>query len=46
MNKSIKASIAAFVASVALVIACTTPALAYEQVEDTVSYGHGYNNAE
>lgn len=46
MAKSFKACAAAFAASVALLFACASPALAYEQVEDTVSYGHGYNSAE
>lgn len=46
MAKSAKACLAAFVASLALVLVCASPALAYEQAEDTVSYGHGYNDAQ
>lgn len=41
----IKRLAASALASVALVAACAAPAFAYEQVEDTVSYGHGYNDA-
>lgn len=41
---SIKAKLAAVLASVALAASMAVPAFAYEQVEDTVSYGHGYND--
>ena len=42
---SIKAKLTAVLASVALAASLSVPAFAYEQVEDTVSYGHGYNDA-
>ena len=42
---SIKAKLTAILASVALAASLSVPAFAYEQVEDTVSYGHGYNDA-
>ena len=41
---SIKAKLAAVLASVALAASMAVPAFAYEQVEDTVSYGHGYSD--
>ena len=41
----IKAKLIAVLASVALAASMAVPAFAYEQVEDTVSYGHGYNDA-
>ena len=40
-----KAKLTAVLASVALAASLSVPAFAYEQVEDTVSYGHGYNDA-
>lgn len=42
---SIKAKLTAVLASAALAASMAVPAFAYEQVEDTVSYGHGYNDA-
>ena len=42
---SIKAKLTAVLASVALAVSLSVPAFAYEQVEDVVSYGHGYNDA-
>ena len=42
---STKAKLAAVLASVALAVSLSVPAFAYEQVEDAVSYGHGYNDA-
>ena len=42
---SFKAKLTAVLASVALAASMSVPAFAYEQVEDTVSYGHGYNDA-
>ena len=41
---SIKAKLTAVLASVALAASMAVPAFAYEQVEDTVSYGHGYSD--
>ena len=38
---SIKAKLTAVLASVALAASLSVPAFAYEQVEDTVSNGHG-----
>lgn len=45
-DRSFKAKLTACFASVALAASMAVPAYAYEQVEDTVSYGHGYNGAE
>lgn len=42
---SIKAKLTAVLASVALAVSLSVPAFAYEQVEEIVSYGHGYNDA-
>ena len=41
---SIKAKLTAVLASVVLAASMAVPAFAYEQVEDTVSYGHGYSD--
>ena len=46
IGKRLSAAVLALVASAALVAAMCMPAWAYEQREDIVAWGHGYNDAQ